>query len=89
MSVKKEEAKGQATNVTDGDFNPNKIVTFIDHKAPKVTVYTTEKVAKKHLYPKVGTEVVLPEHKAAKWIEKGWGTKEAPTDSSTSKTSKK
>lgn len=79
MSVKKEELKGgAATNIQDGNANPNEIEKFVDWKADRVTVYTTEKV-KKH-YPKTGTAVALEANKAEKWIKKGYATKDAPKE---------
>jgi len=81
--VSKAEAKGGATNVNDGDTNPNGLVKFVDFKAPRVTVYTTDKVIKH--YPVAGTPVALQPDKAAKWIEKGYATAEAQTETSKTK----
>lgn len=86
MSVTKEETKKSATNVNDGDFNPNNIEKFVDFKAERVTVYSTDKVAKH--YPKVGTAVALEKNKAAKWVEKGYATAK-PVVKSSSKTEEK
>lgn len=81
----KEEARKGATNVQDGEYNPNDLVKFVDFKAPRIDLYTTEAVIKH--YPKVGTLVSLQKDKAAKWLEKGWATTEVPVK--TEKTPKK
>lgn len=51
---------------------PTKFAKAIKWDAPKVTVYTTEKVIKN--YPEVGTEVHLHSTVAEKWVDKGYAT---------------
>jgi hypothetical protein len=75
-----------STDVIKTDNNPNGIERFIKFNDPKETVYTTAAV-EKH-YPRVGTEIQLPKHKAEKWIEKGYATAEKPSDSKPAKTKK-
>jgi hypothetical protein len=67
--------------------NPKGITKFLKWgKDQRVTVFTTEKVAK--YYPKVGTEINLHKSQAEKWKNKGWATEEAPEGSKATKAKK-